>query len=72
VKVEATDDDGQMQTWSVEWGGGAQLTQEHVTRDSLKPGDRVIVTGSPGGILPNTEFDCTRSFVLKTDGSGKE
>jgi Family of unknown function (DUF6152) len=48
VKVEATDKDGQMQTWSVEWGGGAQLTQEHVTRDSLKPGDHVIVTGNPG------------------------
>jgi hypothetical protein len=48
VKVEAPDDKGQMQTWSVEWGGGAQLTQEHVTRDTLKPGDHVIVTGNPG------------------------
>ena len=48
VKVEAPDDKGQMQTWSVEWGGGAQLTQEHVTRDTLKAGDHVIVTGNPG------------------------
>ena len=48
VKVEAKDDKGEMQTWSVEWGGGAQLTQEHVTRDTLKPGDHVIVTGNPG------------------------
>jgi DNA/RNA endonuclease YhcR with UshA esterase domain len=48
VKVQAPDEKGQMQTWSVEWGGGAQLTQEHVTRDTLKAGDHVIVTGNPG------------------------
>jgi hypothetical protein len=48
VKVEAPDKDGKMQTWSVEWGGGAQLTQEDVNRDPLKPGDHVIVTCNPG------------------------
>ncbi len=48
VKVQAPDDKGQMQTWAVEWGGGAQLNQEHVTRDTLKPGDHVVVTGNPG------------------------
>ena len=48
LKVQAPDDKGQMQTWSIEWGGGAQLTQDHVTRDTLKPGDHVIVTGNPG------------------------
>jgi hypothetical protein len=49
VKVEVPDPKGgPAQTWSVEWGGGAQLTQEHVTRDTLKPGDHVIVSGNPG------------------------
>jgi hypothetical protein len=48
VKVQAADDKGQMVTWAVEWGGGAQLNQEHVTRDTLKPGDHVVVTGNPG------------------------
>ena len=48
VKVMATDKKGQQELWSVEWGGGAQLTQEHVTRDTLKSGDHVIVTGNPG------------------------
>jgi len=48
IKVEAKDDKGNPVVWSVEWGGGAQLTQEHVTRDTLKPGDHVIVTGNPG------------------------
>ena len=48
VKVEAADDKGQMQTWAVEWGGGAQLSRDGVSRDTLKPGDHVIVTGNPG------------------------
>jgi hypothetical protein len=49
VKVDVPDPKGgPTQTWSVEWGGGAQLTQEHVTRDTLKPGDHVVVSGNPG------------------------
>jgi hypothetical protein len=48
VKVMAKDSKGQQQVWSIEWGGGAQLTQEHVTRETLKTGDHVIVTGNPG------------------------
>lgn len=48
VKIQAPDDKGQWVTWAVEWGGGAQLNQEHVTRDTLKPGDHVVVTGNPG------------------------
>jgi Family of unknown function (DUF6152) len=48
VKVEAPDDKGRMQTWAVEWGGVLQLNRDGVSRDSLKPGDHVIVNGSPG------------------------
>src|SRR6202046_2805648 len=48
VKVMVKDKQGQEQIWSIEWGGGAQLPQEHVTRDTLKTGDHVIVTGNPG------------------------
>ena len=48
VKIESKDDKGQVTTWSIEWGGGAQLTQDHVTRDSLQPGDIVTVDGNPG------------------------
>ena len=34
--------------WAVEWGGGGQLGQQGVTRETLKPGDHVVITGSPG------------------------
>ena len=39
---------GEMYRWAVEWGGGGQLGQQGVTRETLKPGDHVIITGSPG------------------------
>ena len=43
------DDKAQTQyRWAVEWGGGSRLERENVTRESLKPGDRVVITGSPG------------------------
>ena len=48
VHVEAADDKGEMQTWAVEWGAGGQLGRQGVTRETLKPGDDVIVVGNPG------------------------
>ncbi len=40
--------DKQKVRWAIEWGGGGQLNRQGVTRDTLKYGDHVIVTGSPG------------------------
>lgn len=45
--VNALDGKRQAQTWIVEWGGGGQLSRIGVSKDSLKPGDHVIVTGNP-------------------------
>ena len=48
VHVMAPDENGDMQRYGVEWGGAGQLSGQGVTRDSLKPGDHVIITGNPG------------------------
>jgi hypothetical protein len=48
VHVMAPDDKGQMQRWAVEWGAGGQLGRQGVTRETLKPGDHVVITGNPG------------------------
>ena len=48
VAVMAPDENGQMQRWGVEWGGAGSLAGQGVTRDTLKAGDRVIITGNPG------------------------
>jgi hypothetical protein len=46
VHVMAADDKGEMQRFAVEWAAAGQLTG--ITRDTLKYGDHVIVTGNPG------------------------
>jgi len=48
LHVEAPDEDGVMQKWVIEWGGAGALQGQGVTRDTLKVGDSVIVTGNPG------------------------
>lgn len=47
LHVEAKDDKGVMQKWAIEWGGGVQLNSQGVTKNSLKAGDHVIITGNP-------------------------
>ena len=47
VHVLAPDKDGNMVNWAVEWGAGGALSADAVKNDTLKPGDKVIVTGNP-------------------------
>ena len=48
VRVMATDERGEMQQFAAEWSNPTRLGQGGVTKDTLKAGDHVIVTGSPG------------------------
>ena len=48
VHVMAPDEDGTMQRWAIEWGGAGQLGGQGVTRETLRPGDKVVITGNPG------------------------
>jgi hypothetical protein len=47
VHVMAPDKNGKMVIWAVEWGAGGALGADNVKSDTLKPGDKVIVTGNP-------------------------
>ena len=47
VHVLALDAAGQMQKVGAEWGNPVRLGLQGITKDTLKPGDLVIVTGSP-------------------------
>ncbi len=47
VTLEAPDEGGQTQKWSVEWAGAAQLGGQGVTRETFKVGDVVTITGNP-------------------------
>ena len=48
VHVMVKEKDGSMERYVVEWGSTAQLGGQGVTRDTLKIGDFVIITGNPG------------------------
>jgi hypothetical protein len=50
IHVMAPDPDGVMQTWVIEWGPGILLAHDDIDSQTLKPGDKVKVTGSPGRI----------------------
>jgi hypothetical protein len=45
MRIDVTDKDGTTKTWALEWGSTNDLTQAKITRTTLRPGDRLIVTG---------------------------
>jgi hypothetical protein len=47
VNIEAPDQNGTLQRWSVEWSGAAALGNQGLSQTTLKAGDHVIVTGRP-------------------------
>jgi hypothetical protein len=48
VHVNVKEKDGTVTTYNVEWGGTGQLGNTGVTRETLKAGDMVVITGAPG------------------------
>ena len=46
--VMTEDADGTMRLFAAEWANANRLGREGVTGDTLQPGDRIIITGSPG------------------------
>jgi len=48
VHVLVKDEAGQSQRFSAEWFNPTRLQQQGITKDTLKPGDFVIMAGSPG------------------------
>ncbi len=69
VHVEAPDENGQVHRWGVEWGGAGALTGQGITRDSLKVGDKVVITGNPGR-NPIDHRLRMRSLLRPSDGFG--
>jgi len=67
VQIETKDANGNPTRYSVEWGAGLQLNRQGVTRETLKPGDHVIVTGNPGR-NPEDHRLRLRTIVRPSDG----
>jgi len=48
VHMSVTDEAGVVKQYSAEWANPNRLSRDGITKDTLKAGDEVIVTGSPG------------------------
>ncbi len=68
VQVMAPDPETrEMVRWAVEWAGNGQLRQAGITAETLKVGDRVVITGSPGR-NPEEHRLRMRNIVRPKDG----
>ena len=48
VHLDVRDELGSPRRYAAEWANPSRLTRDNITQDTLKIGDRVIITGSPG------------------------
>ena len=69
LQIEAPDEKGVMQRWSLEWRSSGQLGQQGIQRDTLKVGDEVIITMNPSR-TPGDHRGALKSLHRKSDGFG--
>ena len=69
LQVEAPDDKGVMQRWSLEWRSAGSLGQQGIKRDSLKAGEEVVVTANPSR-TPADHRGALVTLHRKSDGFG--
>ena len=67
VHVLVKEKDGSTVRYAVEWGGAGQLGSQGVGKDTLRVGDVVIITGSPGR---NPEDHRVRLVTLRRPKDG--
>jgi len=69
LQIEATDENGIMQRWSLEWRSSGQLGQQGIRRDTLKVGDEVTITMNPSR-TPGDHRGALKTLHRKSDGFG--
>jgi Family of unknown function (DUF6152) len=52
MSMDVTDDTGKVVKWTVEFAGRLNLSEVGWTAESVKSGERVIVTGNPAHTIP--------------------
>ncbi len=69
LQIEAPDEKGVMQRWSLEWRSSGQLGQSGIRRDTLKVGDEVSITMNPSR-TPGDHRGALKTLRRKSDGFG--
>ena len=67
VYLMAPDTGGEMRKYGAEWSNPNRLSQQGITKDTLKPGDHLVVTGSPGRTASDYRIHLKR-IVRPSDG----
>jgi hypothetical protein len=69
LQLDAPDEKGVMQRWSLEWRSSGQLGQAGIKRDTLKVGDEVIIEMNPSR-TPEDHRGALKSLHRESDGFG--
>jgi Family of unknown function (DUF6152) len=69
LQIEAPDEKGVVQRWSLEWRSSGQLGQQGIKRDTLKVGDEVVITMNPSR-TPADHRGALKTLHRKSDGFG--
>ena len=69
LQIDAPDDSGAMQRWSLEWRSSGQLGQAGIKRDTLKIGDEVTITMNPSRTAADHR-GALKTLHRKSDGFG--
>jgi hypothetical protein len=64
---------GEITNWTAEWGPPRRLDQRGITKDSIKPGDHVIIEGNPSRKSGDHQI-FVRGILRSSDGwkTGRE
>jgi hypothetical protein len=69
LQIEAPDENGVIQRWSLEWRSSGQLGQQGIRRDTLKVGDEIVVTINPSRTVGDHR-GALKTLHRKSDGFG--
>lgn len=69
LQIDAPDEAGVMQRWSLEWRSSGQLGQQGIKRDTLIVGDEVVITMNPSR-TPGDHRGALKTLHRKSDGFG--
>ena len=69
LQVDAPDETGAMQRWSLEWRSSGQLGQQGIKRDTLVVGDEVVITMNPSRTAGDHR-GALKTLHRKSDGFG--
>ena len=69
LHVVSENEDGSTTRWAIEWQGATQLGANGMSAQTLRPGDPVIVTGTPGRVAEEHRMLLV-TIKRTTDGFG--